>query len=398
MKPALVALYAALAVSFALLTARGFGETGPASVEATVPSGHENASPPPTPLYAMLRELSRLEVLPLRPRWEMETGGGQVRLALDGSRLYIASSTDAAGSSLYCTDTGSGAVIWSRTLDSWISCPPSVWEGIIYVGTTSRTLYALDAASGAVLWSFTAQGEIITPPVVDSGVLLFFADNNAVFGLSNRLYALDPGGGALLWSYDTASWTPSPPATGHGLVYTAGSTSTVQALEINSGRERWSSPVDSVVFSSPLLNGDRVYVTTVNGRLYSLDALTGSRLWEVVTYHFTPSVLRLAGENLLLDRCPDRVLAISPRDGRPLWDLGGDALLASGSWPANRAYVYYPLGRLLELEAGSGGFLRLYVAGFDFAHRPLVNDGWVYCTSSDGKVRACPLSGAPTAR
>lgn len=391
LKLVLLAFFLAFTVSFVVLTVRGARQAGMASSRRALEVQTGSLPAPRPSIPELLRELGGLEVLRLRQSWEVDVGSGQALLSPDGDRIYVASSTDSSGGSLYCLDARSGTVLWSRTLDAWISCSPSAWKEVVFVGTTSHVLYALDAQSGAALWSFTAQGEILTSPLVDDGLLLFFADNNAVFGLSNRLYALDPGSGALLWSYDTESWTPSPPATGQGLIFTAGSKSTVLALDRNTGREVWVLPVDSVVFSSPLLAGDRLYVATVNGRMYALDAHTGERLWEIGMYHFTPSFSRMAKGNVLLDRCPDRVLALSMEDGRVQWDLGGDSLLAAGPPSPEVVYVYRPEGRLLELDADTGRCLRIYVLGFDLVQRPYVSGGWMYCVSSDGKVRACLL-------
>lgn len=392
LKLVLAVFLTALAAAFITLTLKGAREVGAAA------DGRGMVTPYVYPRRAafpdLVRELAGLEVYPLRPSWELDVGGGQTKFSLEEGRLYVTSSTDAARSSLYCLDAYTGEVLWGRVLDSWISCAPRAWEDKLYVGTTSHVLYAFDAVSGALLWSFTAQGEILTTPAFDGEVIFFFADNNAVFGLSNRLYALDARSGVLLWTYETASWTPSPPTIGHGLVFTAGSMSTVLALDRNTGREVWTRPVDSVVFSCPLLEGDRVYVATVNGRLCAFDAFTGRRLWSVEMFHFTPSIPRLAGHQILLDRCPDRILAFSTGEGRPEWSLGGDPLLATTrDGDASVVYAYFLRGRLLEVDADAGRCLRIYVCDFDLPQQPLVNGGWAYCVSSDGKVRACPLPG-----
>jgi|GEM_PF-3451457 outer membrane protein assembly factor BamB len=395
LKLVVAVFFSVLVFSFVILTVKGARQVEATPAEPSAGLEPYSVSTPLNSLPELVKELARLEVLPLRPSWEFKAGSGQVRLFPDRDRIYVASSTDSSGGFLYCVDAHSGRVLWSRAFDAWISCSPSAWEGIVYVGTTSDVLYALDATSGSTLWSFTAQGEILTPPVVDGGLLLFFADNGAVFGLSNRLYALDSGSGALLWSYDTASWTPSPPTTGHGMVFTAGSKSTVLALDRGTGKEVWASPVDSIVFSSPLLDGDRIYVATVNGRLYALEALTGARLWEVGMLHFTPSLPRLAGNNILLDRCPDGILAFSLQDGHAQWAMGGDALLVTEPFFSGIVYAYFPEGRLLELDAKTGRCRRIYVSDFDFSTRPWVSDGWLYFASSDGIVRATPLPGIP---
>lgn len=397
LKLALVALFTAFAISFAILTIKGAGQAGTASPEPGNVASPSGAYPSRVTLSGLARELADLEVIPLRPSWELSVGSGQIALSLDGGRLYVASSTDSAGSSLYCVDARTGEVLWSRFLDAWISCAPRAWEDKLYVGTASHVLYAFDARGGALLWSFTAQGEILTTPTVDGDTLLFFADNNAVFGLSNRLYALDSRNGSLRWLYETASWTPSPPAVAHGMVFTAGSMSTVIALDKNSGREVWVRSVESVVFSSPLLGGENLYVATVNGHLYALEALTGERRWEVDMHDFTPSLPRLSGEVILLDRCPDRLLAFSVADGHVAWSLGSNALLADmQARDLRTVFAFYPRGRLLELASSTGRCLRVYSCGFDLAQRPLVSGGLVYCVSSDGKVRACPLSGDAT--
>lgn len=380
---------------FAAMTLEGFRQAGPAAFEN--PGTEELSNPKEATRRSfseMLLELASLEVAVLRPSWELDTGGGETCMTLHEGNLYISSSSGTSSGMLYCVDAASGMVRWSRDLGAWISAQPAVWNGIVYVGTTGHVLCALDADSGALLWFFPAQGEILSTPVISDGVLFFFADNNSVFGLSNRLYALDARNGAQLWFYDTTSWTPSPPATDERSVFIGGSTSMVLALDKRTGREIWSRRVESVVFSSPCLADGKVYVITVNGRLYALDAYTGDLVWQRNMSQFTPSSPLLAGGNLYLDRCPDRVLALALEDGHTRWSMGGGALLAeTASLSDDFVFTYYPQGRLFKLEAATGRRVCIYLSPFDFSRPPYVGEGRVFFVSSGGIVHACLLNG-----
>lgn len=111
---------------------------------------------------------------------------------------------------------------------------------------------------------------------------------------SSSVYALDLGTGRRLWAQRKQE--PNDGPNGLALVgdrlYAASDTS-VFALDPADGHELWStllvSPTEQFVNISPVVDRDRVYVSTVGlppggrGAIYALDASTGKRLWRFDT-------------------------------------------------------------------------------------------------------------------
>ena len=65
--------------------------------------------------------------------------------------------------------------MWNYTRDWWFS-PPTVANGIVYVGNGDGNVYALDANTGTKIWSYTiGNGEVIIPffppPTVANGIV-----------------------------------------------------------------------------------------------------------------------------------------------------------------------------------------------------------------------------------
>ncbi|GIX29768.1 MAG: cytochrome CBB3 [Porticoccaceae bacterium] len=94
---------------------------------------------------------------------------------------------------------------------------PTVYDGIVFVGSQDGTVYALDLEEGCVYWTFVADQEVRTaiqvkPASGDGGATLFFADFSA------NVYALDAASGGLLWK-TRIDYHPDVTVTGSPRIY-----------------------------------------------------------------------------------------------------------------------------------------------------------------------------------
>lgn len=276
---------------------------------------------------ALLQTASVRQGFP-RIAWERELQG-KPHLRWGDGRLYVCTQQG----EVMALDPLAGTILWDISLGGWISSPPLAQFGNLYVGNANRRLYAMDGRSGRILWFFSTQGEIISSPVCSGGRVLFFADNDAVFKLMNRLYVVDGRTGALGWFYETPNWSKSPPALGESLVYVAGYERKLVALSLEDGREMWSFQAENIINNSPALLGDTLVISTVDGEILGLDALTGNCRWKA----------SLAG---------------------PLWTAG---------CPACGIYLYYDRTGLLSAFRPDGGLAWTFrKEGLLF---PLMRDG-----------------------
>jgi outer membrane protein assembly factor BamB len=100
-----------------------------------------------------------------------------------------------------------------------------------------------------------------------------------------HVYALDAVTGRKKWDYPTSkSWVVGTPAVRDGVVYVGTSDSArFLALDARTGRLRFNFDAKAYMFSSAAVAGGLVYVGDHNGKLYAIDAKTGTLAWEFRT-------------------------------------------------------------------------------------------------------------------
>lgn len=202
--------------------------------------------------------------------------------AVAGNRVYFGS----GDGGVYAVDAETGVLQWRFRTGDVVHASPAVVDGTVYVGSWDSRLYAIDARTGESRWTFQAgadpavhnqEGFQSSPAVVDGTVYVGCRDAH--------LYALDAKTGAQKWSYPTSkSWVIGTPAVRDGIVWVGTSDSArVMAIDARTGRLVFNVDAKAYVFSSAAIAGDRVYVGSHNGKLYAIDAKTGSLAWEFRT-------------------------------------------------------------------------------------------------------------------
>jgi len=209
-------------------------------------------------------------------------------------RVFVGS----ADHGLYALRASNGSTIWRFETLGVVQSEPFYDRqlDVVYFGSHDGALYAVRAADGALLWRFNTGAEVARKPVLADETLL-------VANASDQLFALDRRSGKQRW---TVHRTPAlgmevagyaGPAYDRGLVFMAYSDGHVIAYDVADGSEKWT-PVDLSaeaeqatgdapryldVDTTPVVdegpNGRVVYVADYAGGVFSLDALTGARLW-----------------------------------------------------------------------------------------------------------------------
>ena len=176
-------------------------------------------------------------------------------------------------------NANTGALVWVYDTGGYIYSSAAVVNGIVYFGSWDDNLYALNANTGTLIWKFAANNYINASPAVVNGVVYFTSwDGNA--------YALDAGTGALLWSYGFAApygGLVSSVAVANGMVYVSGQNlHFVYALDARTGSLLWrfanANPVAGL--SSPSVANGVLYVGSLDGNIFAVNASTGAPLWS----------------------------------------------------------------------------------------------------------------------
>ncbi|MDR4518740.1 MAG: outer membrane protein assembly factor BamB [Nitrosomonas sp.] len=105
-------------------------------------------------------------------------------------------------------------------------------------------------------------------------------ENNVIFAADEAglLVSLNLQSGEQVWAVETKYPFSAGVGAAEGMVLIGTSKGEVLAFN-ESGHSVWKAQVSSEILAPPQVGSDRVVVRTVDGRIYGLDALDGSRKW-----------------------------------------------------------------------------------------------------------------------
>lgn len=199
--------------------------------------------------------------------WEVK-GHPFSTLQLGGSAIYAT-----ADNTRYAYDAHTGAVLWTKQLDSSIT--QSQLEGTTLYLSDSTMVSALDVTTQQVLWQFAvAFGSIAL-----GGTAACLANHESLYGLS-------PTSGTQLWSAQAADGYAS-------LTYSSGTCyvgtfakdrAPLSAIDAATGKLRWSRDI-KYIYNALQPTADAIYVLPQDtmqccaSHLTALSTSDGSTLW-----------------------------------------------------------------------------------------------------------------------
>lgn len=207
------------------------------------------------------------------------SGGG---IAIDGGRLYAATGYG----ELRALDPATGGVLWTARLDGPARGAPTAAGGRVYVVTRANSVLAVDAGTGQTVWTGSTSG---------SGASLLGAASPAVGGglvivpsSSGEILAFDAATGAQKWGASVGGGSRTSAVTGiqdasaspvihDGVVYATGIGGRIIAVRLATGEEIWAREIGSA--HMPIVSGGTVFLVDLNDRAVALDRQTGAVLW-----------------------------------------------------------------------------------------------------------------------
>lgn len=255
-------------------------------------------------------------------------GGG---VAVRGERLFA---TTGFGQ-VFALDAASGRPVWRRAVSGPVRAPPTVFGGRVFVVTVANELYALDAGDGRVLWTYVGITEAVglvgaaSPAVQGSVVVAPFT--------SGEVVALRVENGRQIWSESlTALRRANPvssmahirgrPVIDRDRVFITGNSGRTVAVDLRTGNRLWERPIGGV--HGPWVAGDFIYVLSNNGELVCLTRRDGAVRWVRVMQRYEDEKDKeglivwtgpvLAGDRLIVAGSNREVWSISPYTGKLL--------------------------------------------------------------------------------
>ena len=165
------------------------------------------------------------------------------------------------------------SVVCSEGLVSYSS--PVEVDGVVYIGTSDGRVVAVDVESKQKLWEYSTMGSVYGTPVVSDGKVF-------VGSTDGRIYAFNAINGELLWKIkDINAVFTSAVVDGDYLYLAFNNTKVVgiYCVSITSGVIVWQSWIDDYFWSSPVINGENLYICGYSGMLYCLNKIHGGKQW-----------------------------------------------------------------------------------------------------------------------
>jgi len=252
-------------------------------------------------------------------------------VAFSEGRLYAATGF----AEVIALDAASGKEIWRRRVNGPMRAAPTVYAGRVFVVTIANELHALDSADGRLLWSHTGITEV-------AGLLggaSPAADGSTVVGAysSGELVALRIENGREIWSdsltalrrfdpVSTLAHIRGLPVIDGGQVVASSNSGRTVAIDLRSGGRVWERGIGSQF--GPWVAGDFVYVMASSGELVCLTRRTGGVRWVRQMQVFEDEEDRedpivwtgpvLAGDRLIVASSHGEVWSVSPYTGKLL--------------------------------------------------------------------------------
>ncbi len=321
-----------------------------------------------------------------RGQWSYKTDArAATPLAVNDETLYAG--TEAGH--IYAFDAATGDVRWEQSVGTSIGGGVTMTNGGLYIGA-DEALVSLDPESGKKRWRFGTDRVLRAPPSVIDGV--------AYLGSADRhIYAVDTESGEELWAAEAGtthrSGIQASPAVAGGTVYVGGGDGDAFGFDAETGEERWSTRIGGRVYADPVVSGDTLYVGD-EGELHALDTATGEEHWR----HDAPprlySASRIVDDVLYLGigndyRSPaGAVQAIDlSAEGEVLWTTETGAHSAAPTVTGDS--LFFAAGdRLLTLSVEDGSKQREVQLNSGITTKSAVTPEAVFVGTEEGVVRS----------
>ncbi len=246
------------------------------------------------------------------------------------------------------------------------------------------------------------EERLTAPPVVANG-RIYAIDSASVVS------AYSTADGDRLWEIDL---TPDEEDEGHiaggiaydqGRIYVSTGFAQVIALDAKTGAEIWRQPVSSPMRAAPTVRGGRVFVITVDNKLFAINAEDGRGLWTHSGVAETASLLGSAspavgGGVVIAPYTSGDLVALSVESGRLLWQESLSAIKRTDV-VSNLAHIRgYPVidrGRVIAIS--HGGIMaaidlrtgrRLWQKEIGGLQSPWVAGDYIFVITNDAEIAA----------
>ncbi len=347
-----------------------------------------------------------------RALWRKNVGIGFGSISVVGDRLYVTGHSDDK-EHIYCLDANTGEQIWVHSYPGKLlanlheggpASTPTIHEGKVHVLGRESQVHCLDAGTGKVIWQNNLQDllGVKIPAWGFAGSALIEGD--MVIYQSGATVAFDKNTGKVLWKskpYKISYSTPYAFTLNGKRLLASLNCDVLTILNPKTGDEiattKWDTRYDTSA-CSPIIAGDKIFLSAGYGKGSALFQLAGSELKEVwrsreMSNHMNSCVL-IDGVLYGIDgnsnssRC--ELVAMDMATGNIHWKqrgFGCGSVIAAG----DKLIVLSDKGELATVQATPAGYKEIARAkvldGKCWTH-PVLSHGKIYARDAQGNLVA----------
>jgi outer membrane protein assembly factor BamB len=270
--------------------------------------------------------------------------------------------------------------IWQYNAQSGVSGTPLVRDSIMVIGTLHGEIQAVNVTNGRRLGYKMMEGAIVGTPVLDGSRVIF-----AMSDVQESIVAMDLVTGKQVWSYAAGSVESAPLMHGNGLFVTTLDGSLL-CLEKSSGEELWkfATEEDQPIRSSPATDGTVICFGSDNGHVYGVDRASGRLLWKADAGSSVFASPVITSGLVVVGTIKGVIVALDASTGTKRWSYEtGSRVYSAAAGARNMVYAGSANGVLHALAAETGTPLWKFEAGSVISSAPLVASELVFVGSLD---------------
>ncbi len=191
--------------------------------------------------------------------------GHSSSLISHGEKLFV-QYDDLDQGRILCLNVLTGETNWDITRESNVSWASPILASVngnyqlVVKGNPIVAGYEIE--TGRELWSVSAMAGEVGPSPAFGGGLVFAANEYAT------MVAINPETGTVVWEDNFYLPEVASPVYGNGYVFIATTYAVLACMDAKTGEQLWEYDTDDIFYSSPVVAGNRLYVTDISGNTY----------------------------------------------------------------------------------------------------------------------------------
>ena len=279
-------------------------------------------------------------------------------------------------------------------------------DGIIYMGTRDGKVVAINASTQSEQWAYTITSTTIyTTPIVDDDLVYVGTYSGKVLALntlarSQNLTFPQQRYGEWKWDCPTekgkSNAIVAELVVSEDTIYVSSSNGRVYSLDKEFGDLNWESEVldekHGKLWTSPVIVGDTLYVSTFDGHIHALSAETGELLdWSFESQAGFASSPVIYEDTIFLGSFDRHLYAVKIGNDAPMWKFPQGEPAGNWFWASpivNEGIVYAGCldGKFYAIEAKTGEKLWEFDTGNPIVSSPVLMDNLLIVAAESGNV------------